>query len=62
MLISLTQWAADNGYTDAAARNLIKRKKLPQAQKIGRNWIIDDAAKWPTDNRYKNRQNTSPQS
>lgn len=52
MLIALTQWAADNGYTDAAARNLIKRGKLPQAQKIGRNWLIDDTIVWPDDKRY----------
>lgn len=52
MLISLVQWAQAAGHTDAAARKLIARGKLPEAHKIGRNWLIDDAIPWPNDRRY----------
>ena len=51
MLVSLTDWAATHGYTGSAARNLIRRGKLPEAKKIGRNWVIDSEVSWPVDRR-----------
>lgn len=33
MLVSLTDWAVSHGYTGSAARNLIRRGKLPEAKK-----------------------------
>lgn len=53
MLISLSQWAANNGHTSTAANKLIQRDKLPQAQKIGRNWVIESDILWPDDKRRK---------
>ena len=56
MLIALTQWATNHDRTDAAARNIIKRGKLPQAYKIGRNWVIESDVPWPEDKRYTKNQ------
>lgn len=50
--ITLTEWAAANGITPAAARNKARRGNIPTAQKIGRDWIV--AADAPNlDHRYK---------
>ena len=57
MLISLAQWASKYDHTPEAANKLIQRKKLPQAIKIGRNWIIDNSVPWPKDKRYKPNNN-----
>lgn len=42
-LISLTEWAAREGITDSAARKKAVAGRLRTAQKIGRNWVIDDS-------------------
>lgn len=51
MLISLVEWAKKNGITDSAARQKAISGTIP-AQKIGRNWVIDDSIP-NTDNRIK---------
>lgn len=53
MLISLVEWANRHGCADASARNLVRRGKLPQAQKIGRNYLIEENVPWPDDRRRK---------
>jgi hypothetical protein len=53
MLIPLTQWAAQHGKTPQAAHKLIDRGNLPQAKKIGRDWLIGDDTPYPPDNRFK---------
>lgn len=47
MLISLTEYAARNGKTDSAARRMALRGRFLTAEKIGRNWVIDDQESWP---------------
>ena len=54
-IITLKQWAAEKGYAEASARNLIRRGKLPQAQKKGRDWLIPANIEWPADRRYKKK-------
>lgn len=51
--MALTDWARRQGHTDAAARVLIARGKLPEAVKIGRNWLIPIGTPWPQDRRFK---------
>lgn len=41
-LISLTEWAAKNGIDDSTARQRAARGAFETAQKIGRNWAIDE--------------------
>ena len=53
-LVSLVEWANKNGHTDAAARKLIKRGKLPEARKIGKYaWTIQLDIEWPSDRKLK---------
>lgn len=52
MLISLIQYAEKHGKDSGNARRLAAAGRFKTAQKIGRNWIIDDAEPWP-DNRTK---------
>lgn len=52
MLISLAEYAAQHGKAAISARKLAKRGRFETAQKIGRNWAIDDAEPWP-DRRVK---------
>ncbi|MFT9078726.1 hypothetical protein [Ethanoligenens sp.] len=59
MLISLVEWANRHGCADASARNLVRRGKLPQAQKIGRNYLIDDEVPWPDDRRSSRKKGGS---
>lgn len=47
MLISLTEYAEKNKKSDSAARYMALRGGFRTAQKIGRNWVIDDAEPWP---------------
>jgi hypothetical protein len=42
MLISIKEWAIKNGINPDTARQKILRGNLPEAQKIGRNWVIDE--------------------
>lgn len=52
MLISLAEYAAQYGKAKISARKLAQRGRFETAQKIGRNWVIDDAEPWP-DRRVK---------
>lgn len=52
MLISLVEYARKSGKTEQAARVMARKGRFKTAQKIGRNWVIDDAELWP-DNRIK---------
>lgn len=52
MLISLAEYAAQHGKAKISARKLAQRGSFETAQKIGRNWVIDDAEPWP-DRRVK---------
>ena len=52
MLISLAAYAQKNGRDPATARQMALRGGFKTAQKIGRNWVIDDAEPWP-DRRVK---------
>lgn len=53
ILMSLTEWAAETGHSDTSARSIIRRGKLPAAQKIGRDWLVPAGTTWPTDKRFK---------
>lgn len=55
MLISLAEYAALHGKAKISARKLAQRGSFETAQKIGRNWVIDDAELWP-DSRVKSGQ------
>lgn len=55
MLISLAEYAAQHGKAVISARKLAQRGRFETAQKIGRNWAIDDAEPWP-DRRVKTRK------
>ena len=55
MLISLAEYAAQYGKAKISARKLAQRGRFETAQKIGRNWVIDDAEPWP-DSRVKSGQ------
>lgn len=52
MLISLAEYAAQHGKAQISARKLAQRGRFETAQKIGRNWVIDDSEPWP-DGRVK---------
>ena len=52
MLISLAEYAALHGKAKISARKLAQRGRFETAQKIGRNWVIDDSEPWP-DSRLK---------
>lgn len=52
MLISLAEYAALHGKAKISARKLAQRGRFKTAQKIARNWVIDDAEPWP-DRRVK---------
>lgn len=52
MLISLAEYAAQHGKAAISARKLAQRGRFETAQKIGRNWVIDDQEPYP-DRRVK---------
>lgn len=52
MLISLTEYAKANGKIPATARQMANRGGFKTAQKIGRDWLIDDQEPYP-DRRVK---------
>ena len=52
MLISLKEYAVRNGKELATARQMALRGGFKTAQKIGRNWVIDDQEPYP-DHRVK---------
>ena len=52
MLISLPEYAARNGKDPSSARRMAMRGSFQTAQKIGRNWVIEDGEPWP-DHRVK---------
>lgn len=50
--ISLVEWAKREGITESRARQKARSGMLQTAEKIGRNWIIEESEK-NTDNRRK---------
>lgn len=52
MLISLVEYAARHGKTDSAARRMAVKGGFETAQKIGRNWVIEEDEPYP-DKRVK---------
>ena len=52
MLISLKEYAERNGKDPATARQMALRGGFQTAQKIGRDWLIDDHEPYP-DRRVK---------
>lgn len=52
MLISLAEYAEQHGKALRSARQMAATGGFKTAQKIGRNWVIDDAEPWP-DRRIK---------
>lgn len=52
MLIPLTEYAKRHGKVPANARQLAGRGSFETAQKMGRDWFVDDAEPWP-DRRVK---------
>ena len=52
MLIPLTEYAKRHGKAPANARQLAGRGSFETAQKMGRDWFVDDAEPWP-DRRVK---------
>jgi hypothetical protein len=46
-MISLTEYAAKHGRSDRAARQMAERRGFQTAQKIARNWIIDENEPYP---------------
>ena len=52
MLINLVEYAERNGKKPATARQMALRGGFKTAQKIGRDWLIDDQEPYP-DNRVK---------
>ena len=52
MLISFAEYAAQHGKAAISARKLAQRGRFETAQKIGRNWVIDDHEPYP-DRRVK---------
>lgn len=53
MLISLAEYAKMHGRSHISARQMAQRGGFATAQKIGRNWVIDDEEPYP-DHRIKN--------
>ena len=52
MLISLAEYAKKHNKTDSAARRMALRGGFQTAQKIGRDWVINQNEPWP-DRRIK---------
>ena len=52
MLISLTEYAKSHGKSPATVRQMALRGGFKTAQKIGRDWLIDDQEPYP-DHRVK---------
>ena len=52
MLISLSEYARKNSRSPATARQMALRGGFKTAQKIGRDWVIDDQEPYP-DGRIK---------
>lgn len=46
-MISLAEYAAKNGKSHVAARQMAQRGGFKTAQKIARNWIIDENEPYP---------------
>lgn len=53
MLISLREYCEQNNKDGGTARRHAAAGRFATAQKIGRDWVIDDAEPWPADNRIK---------
>lgn len=47
MIISLADYARQNGKNPANARQLALRGSFQTAKKIGRDWLIDSEEPWP---------------
>lgn len=52
MLISLVEYAARHGKDRSAALRMAQKGRFETAQKVGRNWVIEETEPWP-DRRVK---------
>lgn len=53
MLISLSEYAKIHGRNPDTVRQLVLRGGLTTAQKIGRNWVVDQDEPYPDRRRKK---------
>lgn len=53
MLISLVAYAYHHGKDESRVRLMARQGKFKTAQKIGRNWVIDENEPYPADARIK---------
>lgn len=51
--ISLSEYAKRHGKNPSRVRVLAETGRLPSAQKVGRNWIVDEREHYPDDGRLK---------
>lgn len=47
MLIPLTKYAEKHGKNESSARRMALRGRFLTAEKLGRNWVIDENEPWP---------------
>lgn len=52
-MTSLAEWSRNLGHAPASARDLLRRGRLPQAEKVGRDWLIPSGTAWPEDRRTR---------
>ena len=50
-LITAAEWARRNGHHEKTGVLEIRRGKVPQAVKVGHQWILPDDTPWPEDKR-----------
>jgi hypothetical protein len=53
VLISLAEWAKRHDILLDSARHMIHQGRLPEAHKIGRNYVIEESTPYPADARVK---------
>ena len=51
--LPLAEWCRRNSKDTSAGRHLIARGKLPEAIKLGRDWLVPFGTPWPQDRRFK---------
>ena len=56
-LIPLTQWAKEHGIAESTARQRAIRGSFETAQKMGRDWVIDEDEELVDHRKKDNRRN-----
>jgi hypothetical protein len=51
-LITAAEWARRNGHHEKTGALEIRRGKVPQAVKVGHQWLLPDDTPWPEDKRH----------